>query len=206
MAASESADQLDAAGMERALSTRLIGRRILVLSSTTSTNDAVFQMAGEGAEEGLVIFADEQTAGRGQRGHHWESAARLGLWFSILLKPALSPAQSTRLTAWAARAVAATITRELSLPAAIKPPNDIYMQEKKAGGVLVEMRAQPGRPHLVIAGIGLNLLQKQGDFSASLHDTAISLSQAAQRSVPRQAFALALLRELDRTYCALFAT
>lgn len=205
MDASDPAAALDAVQLQRALAGSLIGRRVLVLESTTSTNDAVLQMAGADGDEGLVVFAEQQTAGRGQRGNRWESAPGKGLWFSILLRPNLAPAHSARLTAWAAQSVAASILRELSLPATIKPPNDIHIIDRKVAGVLVEMRAQPGLPHLAIAGIGINVNQSAADFSPALQSSAISLSMAAHRPVPRQAFAAALLRELDASYRAAFA-
>ena len=205
MGASETSFPLDGIELEQALLGNLIGRRIVILPSATSTNDTVLQLAGKGAEEGLVVFAEQQTAGRGQRGHQWESAAGQGLWFSILLRPNIELAQSSRLTHWAAQGVAAVVTRELSVPATIKPPNDIYIDERKVAGVLVEMRAQPGLPHLVIAGIGLNVNQSAADFSPGLRSTATSLALATGRPVPRQNLAAALLRELDRSYRDFFA-
>ena len=96
MAAVDPGPALDAAQLQRALAGNLIGRRVVTLASAASTNDSVLQMAEAGAEEGLVVFAEEQTAGRGQRGRRWESAARHGLWFSILLRPNLAPAHSAR--------------------------------------------------------------------------------------------------------------
>jgi BirA family biotin operon repressor/biotin-[acetyl-CoA-carboxylase] ligase len=205
MAASDPATALDAGQLQLALAGSLIGRRVVVLESTTSTNDAVLQMAGDDGGEGLVVFAEQQTAGRGQRGNRWESTPRKGLWFSILLRPNLAPAHSARLTTWAAQGVAASILRELSLPATIKPPNDIHITDRKVAGVLVEMRAQPGLPHLAIAGIGINVNQSAADFSPALQSSATSLSMAAQRPVSRQDFAVALLRELDVSYRAAFA-
>jgi BirA family biotin operon repressor/biotin-[acetyl-CoA-carboxylase] ligase len=202
MAAVDHLAALDATQLQRALPENLIGRRIVALESAASTNDSVLRMAEAGAEEGLVVFAEEQTAGRGQHGQRWESAARHGLWFSILLRPNLAPAHSARLTTWAAQSVAATILRELSLAATVKPPNDVHIGGRKVAGVLVEMRAQPGRPHLAIAGIGVNVSQAAGDFSPALRTTATSLALAAQRPVSRQDFAAALLRELDETYRA----
>ena len=205
MDAAESRPPLPAADLEKALVGHLIGRRVIVLESATSTNDVILQMARDGAGEGLVVFAEEQTAGRGQRGNRWDSAPRQGLWFSILLHPDLEPSESAQLTTWAAQGIATTINQELSLQALIRPPNDIYIGERKVAGVLVEMRARPGASHLAIAGIGINLSQTTEDFPGDLRDSAISLSAAARRPIDRQNFAAALLREFDRTYRAAFA-
>ena len=146
--------------LEQSLSGSLIGRRVVVLPSTTSTNDAAFELAEKGAEEGLVVFAEEQTGGRGQRGRRWESARGKGLWFSILLQPKLAPAEACRLTDWAARAVADVINDRFVLGAAVKPPNDVYIEQGKVAGVLVELKARPGQAHFAIAGIGINVSQQ----------------------------------------------
>ena len=83
------------------LHSTIIGREIIVLEQTGSTNDAILQVATSDSREGLVLFAEHQTAGRGQRGNRWESAAGKGLWFSILLRPQIQIDDSARLTTWA---------------------------------------------------------------------------------------------------------
>ena len=183
----------------------IIGHEIIVLEQTGSTNDAILQVARV-SKEGLVLFAEQQTAGRGQRGNRWESPARKGLWFSILLRPKIDVHQAERLTAWAAGVVADTIQEEFSLEPAIKLPNDIQIDGRKVAGVLVEMRAQERAPHLAIAGIGINVNQSLQDFPEKLRDRAISLAVALGREVDRQKFAIAVLRNLDRTYRESFAS
>jgi len=198
--------RLEAEALRRALGECTIGREIVVLEETTSTNDAVLQMATPNTREGLVLFAEHQTAGRGQRNNRWESAAHKGLWFSILLRPMIDISKSARLTAWAAEIVAKTILQELALAVTIKLPNDVCVEEKKVAGVLVEMRAQENAPHLAIAGIGINVNQTVEDFSEELRPHAISLAIALDQPVDRQEFAVALLRNLDRTYREIFAS
>jgi BirA family biotin operon repressor/biotin-[acetyl-CoA-carboxylase] ligase len=85
-------------------------------------------------------------------------------------------------------------------------PNDVCVEEKKVAGVLVEMRAQENAPHLAIAGIGINVNQTVEDFSEELRPHAISLAVALDQPVDRQEFAVALLRNLDRTYREIFAS
>lgn len=183
-------------GTERAV----IGRDIVVLKETTSTNDAILRLASRRVEEGFVVFAESQTAGRGQRGHRWESAAFKGLWFSILLRPRIDLAQSSRLTDWAAQTIRQTLTNEFALSIAVKPPNDLQLQGKKVGGILVEMRAQKKAAHLAIVGIGINVNQSAEDFPKILQGRAISLAMALGRPVDRQTLAAALLRNLDENY------
>ena len=214
----EKLDRLIASQLQAALPSAFIGRRIVVVEQTTSTNDAILQMASpqgppvsslpavasakEGppshSDEGLVLFAEHQTAGRGQRGNRWESAAGDGLCFSILLRPQIQINESFRLTVWAIEALSHVIRAEFSLESTIKMPNDIQLRGRKVAGVLVEMRAQQKAHHLAVVGIGVNA--NQSDFPNELQDKATSLAMTLGRRVNRQEFAVALLRQLDRTY------
>jgi len=182
-----------------------IGQRIIVLEQTGSTNDAILQVATANSKEGLVLFAEHQTAGRGQRGNRWESAAGKGLWFSILLRPKIQINDSGRLTIWAIEAISDVIRTEFSLEPTIKLPNDVQLYGRKVAGVLVEMRAQEKAPHLAIVGIGINVNQSLEDFPPELQDRAISLAMALYRPVDRQQFAVVVLQNLDWTYHARFA-
>jgi BirA family biotin operon repressor/biotin-[acetyl-CoA-carboxylase] ligase len=188
------------AGIGRAV----IGREIIVLEQTDSTNDAILRFAKANPREGLVVFAEHQTAGRGRRGNRWESATGKGLWFSILLRPEIDLASSPQLTAWAAEGVSGAIRNEFSLTPTIKLPNDVQIDGCKVAGVLVEMRAQKQAAYLAIAGIGVNINQSREDFPKELQSSATSLAMALGKPVDRQKFAIALLRNLDRTYRARF--
>ena len=132
------ADRLSAAKLRAGLGHRTIGRKIIVLDETTSTNDVVLQMANGGAPEGLVVFAEHQTAGRGQRGNVWESPAGKGLLCSILLRPNVAVQDSARLVDWAAKGIAWTVENACLCKATTKPPNDIYINGRKVAGVLVK--------------------------------------------------------------------
>jgi BirA family transcriptional regulator, biotin operon repressor / biotin---[acetyl-CoA-carboxylase] ligase len=193
-------DRLVAEELQADLASGVIGREIIVLEQTGSTSDAILQISNANSKEGLVVFAEHQTAGRGQRGNRWESAAGKGLWFSILLRPKIDLASSPQLTAWAAEAVSGAIQNEFSLTPTIKPPNDVQIDGRKIAGVLVEMRAQEKAAHLAIAGIGVNVNQSREDFPKELQSRAISLAMALGKQIDRQSFAVALLRKLDRTY------
>jgi len=193
-------DGLVAEELQTDLASGVVGREIIVLEQTGSTNDAILQIANANSKEGLVVFAEHQTTGRGQRGNRWESAAGKGLWFSILLRPKIDLASSPQLTAWAAEAVSGAIQNEFSLTPTIKPPNDVQIDGRKIAGVLVEMRAQEKAAHLAIAGIGVNVNQSREDFPKELQSRAISLAMALGKQIDRQSFAVALLRKLDRTY------
>ena len=204
MSTAEKFDRLIADQLQAALRGAIIGREIIVLEQTSSTNDAISRMASTAnlpsIPEGLVVFAEHQTDGRGQRGNRWESAARKGLWFSILLRPEIQLSDSGRLTIWAVQAISEVIRTTFGLEPAIKLPNDVELYGRKVSGVLVEMRAQHKAPHLAVVGIGINVNQCRDDFPAELQERAISLAIASGRQIDRQSFAVALLRNLDLTY------
>ena len=209
MSRTEKSDQLIADQLKSELPDVLIGREIIVLQQTSSTNDAILEVISTRAaalsspasvKEGLVVFAEHQTAGRGQRGNRWESAAGKGLWFSILLRPEIRLSDSGRLTIWAIEAIVDVIRKEWNLEPTTKLPNDVQLFGRKVGGVLVEMRAQDKAAHIAVVGIGVNMNQERADFPVKLQDEAISIAMAVGRQVDRQKFARALLRNLDLTY------
>jgi BirA family transcriptional regulator, biotin operon repressor / biotin---[acetyl-CoA-carboxylase] ligase len=209
MSRAEKSDQLIANQLKSELSEVLIGREIIVLQQTSSTNDAILQVISPqeaavsslvSVKEGLVVFAEHQTAGRGQRGNRWESAAGKGLWFSILLRPEIHLSDSGRLTIWAIEVIADVIRTEWNLEPTTKLPNDVQLFGRKVAGVLVEMRAQDKAAHIAVVGIGINTNQERADFPLKLQDEAISISMAVGRQVDRHKFARALLRNLDLTY------
>ena len=204
MSTDEKFDQLAAHQLKAEIPDAVIGREIIVLQETRSTSDAISRVASADGLlsilEGLVVFAEHQTDGRGQRGNRWESTAGKGLWFSILLRPEIPLSDSGRLTIWAIEAISDVIRSEFGLEPAIKFPNDVQLDEHKVAGVLVEMRAQDKAPHVAVVGIGINVNQCRDDFPAELQDNAISLAMALGREVALQNFAVALLRKLDLTY------
>jgi BirA family biotin operon repressor/biotin-[acetyl-CoA-carboxylase] ligase len=204
MSTVEKLDRLIADQLQAALPGAIIGGKIIVLEQTGSTNDAISRGASTDGlpsiPEGLIVFAEHQTAGRGQRGNRWESTVGKGLWFSILLRPEIQLSDSGLLTIWAIEAIADVIRTEFGLEPAIKLPNDVQLNGHKVAGVLVEMRAQNNAPHLAVVGIGINVNQSHDDFPGELQDRATSLAMALGRQVERQNFAVALLRNLDLTY------
>jgi BirA family transcriptional regulator, biotin operon repressor / biotin---[acetyl-CoA-carboxylase] ligase len=194
------ADWLSAAKLRAGLGHCTIGREIIVLDEATSTSDVVLRMANRGAGEGLVVFAEHQTAGRGQRGNVWESPAGKGLLCSILLRPNVAVKDPARLVEWAVKGIACTLESACLCKATIKPPNDIYIDGRKVAGVLVEMRAQPGAQHLAVVGIGVNVNQIPSHFPEELRKRAISLAIVLGGPVDRNVLAVTLLRNLDQLY------
>jgi BirA family transcriptional regulator, biotin operon repressor / biotin---[acetyl-CoA-carboxylase] ligase len=195
---SEISDHLIAEELRAALQGGRIGDQIVVVEEAESTNDVAWEAAKRGAPEGFVVFAERQTAGRGQYGRRWESAPYLGLWLSILLRPVMTLRESPRLTSLLADLVAATITEETGCAAAIKPPNDIYVAGRKVAGILVEGRTENNGSYVAVGGMGINVNQAANDFPEQLRETAGSLAMATGRPIARMPFAIALLRNLDK--------
>jgi BirA family biotin operon repressor/biotin-[acetyl-CoA-carboxylase] ligase len=179
---------------------RIIGRDVHVFEQTTSTNDVVEKLARDGVREGVVVFAESQTRGRGRLGRKWVSPARKGLWFSILLRPNLRPQETTQLTVASATALRRAIFSQTRLPIEIKWPNDILIGGKKAAGILTEMSAELDRVRHVILGIGIDVNQDAPEFPAEIRKIATSLKIESGESVSRAALATAVLRELDAEY------
>ena len=179
---------------------REIGREIHVFEQTTSTNDVVEKLARDGVREGAVVFAEEQTQGRGRLGRKWVSPSRKGLWFSVLLRPALRPQAATQLTVAAATALRNAIEEQTGLKAEIKWPNDILVSGKKVAGILTELNAELDRIKYVLVGIGVDVNINAGEFPQELRGQATSLQLEAGKPLDRAELAAAILRELDREY------
>jgi BirA family biotin operon repressor/biotin-[acetyl-CoA-carboxylase] ligase len=177
---------------------RVVGRDIRVFQETNSTNDVAERFARDGVGEGVVVFAEAQSKGRGRLGRKWISPAGQGLWFSVLLRPQLPPASITQLTIAAATAVARAIRAQTGLVPQIKWPNDILVGDKKVVGILTELAAELDRVRYVVIGIGVDV--NVAEFPAELAGIATSLAAASGRQFIRAAIAAAILEELDADY------
>ena len=182
---------------------RIVAREVQVFQETSSTNEIVDRLARDGVAEGVVVFAEAQTAGRGRLGRRWFSPPGRGLWFSVLLRPPLRPQAATQLTVISAVAVARGIERETGLHPGIKWPNDIVFGERKCGGILLELGAELDHIRHVVLGIGIDVNVAASEFPADIQGMATSLSEQAGRPLDRTALAVAILRELDAAYARL---
>lgn len=171
-------------------------REILVFAETESTNDLATRLGRSGAPGGVAIFAEHQTAGRGRFGRRWASAAHRGLWFSLLLRPALPQAEWARLTTWAAVSVAAAIDETSGAKSAIKWPNDVFLADKKVAGILAESGTDSSGSPFAVLGLGVNVNHEPDDFPPELRATAGSLRNTAGAPLDRAALATAILRAL----------
>jgi BirA family biotin operon repressor/biotin-[acetyl-CoA-carboxylase] ligase len=178
----------------------VIGRDIRVFQQTGSTNDIVEKLARDGVREGVVVFAEGQTQGRGRLGRKWISPAGKGLWFSVLLRPDLRPQAATQLTVAAAVAVWRAIRRQTGLTPEIKWPNDVLVRGRKLAGVLTELSAELDQVKYVILGIGVDVNLNASDFPPDVRRLATSLKIETGKPQCRAELAAVLLRELNKEY------
>lgn len=168
-----------------------------VVAEITSTNDELLSRGEAGAPEGTLLFAESQKAGRGQFQRPWSSAARLGLWFSLLLRLPINDTTIPLLSAFAAVALVNTL-HELGISdCGIKAPNDVLIGGRKVAGILIETR--PGRNPFAVIGIGLNVNHAAENFPEELKDRATSLAIAAGAPLERAIVAAILIAELGKS-------
>ncbi|HET7152786.1 MAG TPA: biotin--[acetyl-CoA-carboxylase] ligase [Candidatus Kapabacteria bacterium] len=183
---------MDIRAINTLLTTRRIGKPVEWHGSLDSTNTAA--RTRQGAEEGLVIGADVQTAGRGRFNRVWESGAGENLLFSVLLRPTFSLQQFPLLNFLASLSVAEAIEQYPSLHAALHWPNDVYINGKKTCGILSEMGADNAS---IVVGIGVNVNQK--DFPPELA-RATSLAIESGAMLDRGRLLHVILKILDENY------
>jgi BirA family transcriptional regulator, biotin operon repressor / biotin---[acetyl-CoA-carboxylase] ligase len=194
------------AGIRATLSPpKIIGRDIQVFKETTSTNDVIEKLARDGVREGVVVFAESQTRGRGRLGRKWISPAHQGLWFSILLRPDLRPQETTQLTVASATALRRAIIAQTGLRPEIKWPNDILIGGKKVAGILTELSAELDRVKHIILGIGVDVNVAAAELPPEVRKLATSLKIEAGAHISRVELAAEILRELDRDYARICA-
>jgi len=180
--------------IEWELGTKVVGRRVAVWNRVASTNDLAARAAASLANQGLVILAEEQTAGRGSRGRTWTAPAGSAVLMSVLLFPPAPLADPAWLTALAAVAVAGVVSGATGRDARIKWPNDVRVDGRKVAGILVE------RGRGTVVGIGLNVNLEADDFPPGLREAATSLRRLAGRTLDRSDVVRDVIRALDALY------
>ena len=182
------------------LSTRVIGREIICHEQLASTNLTAMELGEAGAIEGLVIIAEQQTAGKGRLGRRWESPASVNLYLSVLLRPAMPPWEVPRLTFLSAVAAARALQDVTGLKVEVKWPNDLLVNGRKIAGLLNEMSAESDAVHHVVLGIGLNINMTAEQFPPDLRYPATSVRLEKGSSTSRLDVVVALLEHFDRLY------
>jgi BirA family biotin operon repressor/biotin-[acetyl-CoA-carboxylase] ligase len=176
------------------LDTRRLGRRVLVYPRVDSTSTRAEALAHDPANDGVVVLAAEQDAGRGQYGRSWQCPRGSGVLMSVLLFPPPLLNRAPILTAWAAVSVCELIQKVAGLEARIKWPNDVLIDGRKVCGILLEQGQG------TVAGIGLNVNQPASLFAEADLPLATSLAIATGETRDSTEVARALIFELDAQY------
>ncbi|MDA0232396.1 MAG: biotin--[acetyl-CoA-carboxylase] ligase [Chloroflexi bacterium] len=178
---------------------RLIGRDTRFIASTGSTMDDVAARAAGGAPEGIVIAADEQTAGRGRHDRQWVSAPGDDLLFSVLFRP--RPAIAGEINILLALATAEVVEKECDAITRIKWPNDVRVDGAKIAGILMESR-QNADGLSVVAGVGLNVNSRMSGVNPG-GTAAVSMSDITGKRFDREELLYGLLDRIDGHYAAI---
>ena len=181
------------------LTTEFIGQEIVYYQVIGSTNEVAKELARQGASEGTLVIAEEQTEGKGRRRRRWLAPPGSSLLMSIVLYPHLTSSQVPRLIMASSLAVAYAIEKTSSLSVHFKWPNDILLRGKKAGGILTETSISGETVDYVVVGIGLNVNLDVGQIPG-IADTATSLCAELGRPVSRLVLLQALLESMEREY------
>lgn len=168
----KASDVLTAQGVERHLTAD--GLTVQVYGTVSSTNTLAKDAAEEGAPEGTVIVAAEQTAGRGRLGRTFCSPPDTGLYMSVVLRPSLAAEKALNITTAAAVAVCRAIEQLSDRTACIKWVNDVFMDGKKVCGILTQAAFEPetGGLSYAVLGIGINVRAPKGGFPDEIRDIA----------------------------------
>jgi len=196
--------------IESALTTKVFGCNLICLSRTGSTNDVAKELAAEGAPEGTVVLAEEQTSGRGRMGRRWTAPAGACLLCSILFRSDLPPAQVQQLTMLCSLAAADAVWQVADLSVALKWPNDLIIIQpptsnlqslnwRKLAGVLTETGVGEREVKFVVVGVGVNV-NVPPDALPSLSPEATSILAETGRPVDRVALLAAFLTGIEHRY------
>lgn len=188
---------LNLAAFEAQLTTSFLGRRLLYATTLTSTQDMARREAAEGAPEGTVVIAEEQTAGRGRLGRSWVSPPGDNLYLTLLLRPTLTGLRALTMVAPLACVQAAQDTT--GVEARIKWPNDVLVNRRKLAGILIDTELMGEQPEYTLVGIGLNV-NMDVESQPEVASIATSLRAEAGREVPREEALASLLNSFEALY------
>ena len=194
-------DRLLPSEIRDGIKTSLIGSEISYYEKIESTNAIAKNMAMNGAKEGTLVIAEEQTRGRGRLNREWLSPAYSNILMSLIFRPNLQAAKAFSMIMLTSVAIVRAIHGTTSLVAQIKWPNDIYLNNKKLGGILTEFNAEQDKVNFIVVGAGLNV-----NFDPCLYpeikDSATSLKKVLGKEVKRAVLLRSILEEIERGYSA----
>ncbi|MBS4203146.1 biotin--[acetyl-CoA-carboxylase] ligase [Lederbergia citrea] len=193
-------DQLTENEILLGLETESMGRHILHFETTVSTQIIAHQAAVDGAPEGTLIIAEEQTGGKGRMARSWHSSKQKGIWMSLIIRPQLTLDKAPQFTLIAAIAAARAIEGVTGLEPEIKWPNDLLFNGKKLTGILTELQAEADKINFVVIGVGINVNQNEEDFPPFVRGLATSLAIESGTNISRTALTQSFLKNFERYY------
>jgi BirA family biotin operon repressor/biotin-[acetyl-CoA-carboxylase] ligase len=182
------------------LETAWLAKTYHYLNTTTSTNDHALLLAVQGAPNGTVVVAGEQTKGRGRLRRDWLSMPNRGIYASILLRNPLPVRVAPQSTYLAAVALVKVLRSKFGLPASIKWPNDVLIGNRKVAGILTEMQSDQDYSRFVVIGIGINVNYTPDEMGQSFRYPATSIAIELGNTVKRQHVLVAILNQFERDY------
>jgi len=183
----------------RELQTKFIGRKIFHYWKVNSTQKVAKELAMKGAEEGTLVVAETQGAGKGRRNRSWYSP-KGGIYLSVIMRPEMSPSRASLMALLTGVAAAKTIREIYGLKAELKWPNDIQIGDRKIGGVLIELAAEAELINWLIIGIGLNANIKKASLPREFRATTTSLEEECGREISRVNFVRKFLERIEQLY------
>ena len=193
-------DLLSEAAIREKLRTVCFGRSMEIHNDLDSTNTRAKELAAFGAPDGHLVIADTQRMGRGRLGRSFFSPPHTGIYMSLILRPACSPAEAARITSLTAVAVARAIEALADVDVKIKWVNDLYICGKKICGILSEagMNMEAGQLDYVVVGIGVNV--SPAEFPQELRDIATSIGNETGRTPRRNDLIAEIVNQMEALY------
>lgn len=188
--------------VQRVLRTEVIGRQMLYYEKVTSTGAVAKDLIGTtdpATLHGMVIIAEEQTGGMGRLGRAWISPGG-GIWTTLILKPCIPVDRLFMLTMVGAIAAVRAIKKVTGIGSLIKWPNDVYIGNRKVGGIITELSAEGPIVHYCLVGIGIDVNIPLDHLPSRLRESATTLSAELGREVERALLLATLLREFELRY------
>lgn len=181
------------------LETNWLGKTIIHRDSLTSTQIIAQKLALDGAENGTIVIADEQTAGKGRVNKQFHSLKNKGIYMSLILKPDILPYMAPQLTLLTAT-VLASVLDSTGIKPQIKWPNDVLIDGKKISGILTEMQAEQDKILYVVIGIGINLNLESSDLPDEIKERVTSLKMETGKTWDVVTFTQQFLKTFEEKY------
>ncbi|WP_077326646.1 biotin--[acetyl-CoA-carboxylase] ligase [Virgibacillus siamensis] len=193
-------DKVSENTLQWGLHTSWIGKSIIHRESTSTTQEIAHQAARDGAANGAVVIADEQTKGKGRMNRQWHSSKGTGIWMSLILRPDIPPNLAPQLTLLTATVLADVFASYVNVQPKIKWPNDLLIHDKKTAGILTEMQAEQDQIQYVVIGIGINVNQETDEIPDDIKHKATSLAIESGQNSNIKDLIQQILMTFERAY------